>query len=470
MRIKTRARTRDGRSSRRTSPLAQSPLAQVAQVRAPVPRRRSPDPGPGTGGPDADRLHVLVYAFYCSPFRGSEHAAGWGVVQALKEVADLTVLVQESNVQHVREWEHDHPGERLGPGVTFVPVAKPARGRWVQEHVPLLENTVWRARYLGWLQEARRVAERVAAQRPFDVAIQASPGTYWLPSTVVDLGVPSVYGPAGGAARSSPRLWRYLGVRGLLGELGEQAFVQVAARTPWVRRTWRRADVRLVETEHALRQLPAELRSGTSIVNRAILVRVPPDPPVTPRRPYLVFPSQLEPRKGPRLALRALAHTPPHVRLAFLNEGPEEPVLRRLARRWGVADRVEFRGKVPRDELFTAWAEAAASVHTGLREEGGAALAEAMLAGVPVIVLGHGGARVVAEATTDPGRAVIVDVDGAERTARRLGRAMTRLVDASESAPATSARDGYLDQRSTREALRDAVRRAARTAATLRSA
>lgn len=395
----------------------------------------------------------MVFAFYGRPNSGSEHAAAWGIFRALKDVANLTIFVQEPHLPAIKEYLAVHPE----PHMRFVAVAQVPWGRWAWRLGRPIRKSMWRAQYLGWLRNVRDAARELEAEQHFDVALQASPGTYWLPSTVVDLDTPSVYGPAGGAATSPPRLWRYLGIRGVLGEWLEQAGVQPISRTPWVRRTWRKADVRLVETQHTLDQLPTVLRSDTEILNKAILVTVPPEIPITERRPYLVFPSQLEARKGPRLALRALVHAP-GVRLMFLNEGPEEAALRRLADRWGVADRIEFRGKVPREELFRAWSEAAASVHTGLREEGGAALSEAMLVGVPVVMLGHGGARVIAEANTDPDRIAIIDPAGAEETARRIGVAMSRF-----AAEPSSAVGSYLDQERACAALRDAVRRAAAT-------
>jgi glycosyltransferase involved in cell wall biosynthesis len=73
-------------------------------------------------------------------------------------------------------------------------------------------------------------------------------------------------------------------------------------------------------------------------------------------------------------------------------------------------------------------ARAAAAVFTGLREEGGIALAEAMAGGVPVIVLGHGGARVLAETAKDMSRMEIIEPGNVEETARRIGDAMKRFV------------------------------------------
>jgi glycosyltransferase involved in cell wall biosynthesis len=130
------------------------------------------------------------------------------------------------------------------------------------------------------------------------------------------------------------------------------------------------------------------------------------------------------------LAVRALARAPSEVRLVFLGEGSERRPLERLAKRLKVEDRVVFEGQVSRSEVLRRLAEASAVVFTGLREEGGIALAEALLLGVPVIVLAHGGAETVAATATDPERVALIPPGSVERTARLMGEAMGRFQQA----------------------------------------
>jgi glycosyltransferase involved in cell wall biosynthesis len=95
---------------------------------------------------------------------------------------------------------------------------------------------------------------------------------------------------------------------------------------------------------------------------------------------------------------------------------------------------------------------ASSTVFTGLREEGGLALAEAMLIGTPVIVLAHGGARTIASSTTDPDRVVLVAPDDPRTTAIQIGRAMTRFSHA-----LSQRHDPMLDGAAAAQVLRTAV-------------
>lgn len=408
--------------------------------------------------PSLRKPRVLVFAFACSPRQGSEAAAGWGEVRALEEVADLTVLTRPHNITEIEQWRQSNEQD-----VEYVAVT--ARHLGSRGHSnPLLHLALWRAYYLRWLAEAAAVGRRMHASQPFDAIVHATLGIYWLPTPAVHMNAPSVWGPVSGAASSPPPLYRYLGVGGVLSEWAEIATARLLARTPWTRGTWRSADIRLVESESTRSRLPRALRPTTEVVARSALCSAG-EIPHRPRTPLIVFSSPLERRKAPALALDAFARTPDNVRMAFIHRGPEEAALRARAERLGVAHRVEFRGKVPRDEMTATLGQCAAVVFTGLREEGGAALAEAMRGGVPVVVLGHGGAGTLARASTDTDRVAIVEPSTPRRTVRALAAAMTDFAQHLRTATHSTLADDAVVH-----ALQAAVLRAARTAATTASA
>ena len=125
--------------------------------------------------------------------------------------------------------------------------------------------------------------------------------------------------------------------------------------------------------------------------------------------------------------MRALAKTPDDVRLVFVGDGPKRRRIQRMAHKLGVAHRIELLGAVPRSDVLGLLASCKAAVFTGLREEGGLALAEAMYLGVPVIVLARGGAATIAESSTDSDRVALVQPGSGNETIQRLAEAMTRF-------------------------------------------
>lgn len=366
---------------------------------------------------ERDTLRVLVVAYACEPGRGSEPGAGWGLVNAASSFAACTVLTGPEHISALETWSAEHPEVRLD----VVEVPEPSWSR-LFERGRLLRFLI----YIAWLRRARRVAIGLAAEGRFDAAWHVTYSTYWLSSPAVDLNLPSVWGPVGGAVTTPLRLWRFLGPIGILIELVDFLAVRVLALAPATRRTARKATVPIVQNETTRHQLPTRAAEKAAVLNHALFTES------SARRgmggDFLLWVGPLESRKGPRLAVKALAHTPTQVRLVVAGDGPELRPLERLATRLGVRDRVELLGQVTRSKVMELLESCAAAVFTGLREEGGIALAEAMYAGVPVIVLAHGGAATIAMSSVDPDRVALVQPNDPAETVRQLADAMARFV------------------------------------------
>ncbi|MGI9627511.1 MAG: glycosyltransferase [Longimicrobiales bacterium] len=367
------------------------------------------------------RPRVLVFAYSAQPNRGSEPGGAWGVVMALAQVADVTVLVKSEHVPAIRKWE-ENATYAESSGVTFVEI-RPLVPRFLQKLHRITEFLT----YLMWLGTARRVGERMHLDAPFHLVHHVTYSAFWLPTPATGFGIPSVWGPVGGGVRAPRGLWGSLGIMGLFDELLDWGAVGAASRLPGTRRTWSQATVRVVQNEETRQALLPGLRESTHVLNSALLTTVNA-PPVFDVEPVVVFPSALVSRKGPRIALAALAHAP-GVRLQFAHGGPEEESLRKLADRLGVSDRVDFLGEIPRGELFERLSSASAALFAGVREEGGLALAEAMSLGTPVVVLSIGGAKRICEAAVDATRVALVDPGHWEDVAQGLGRAMRDFVE-----------------------------------------
>jgi len=173
--------------------------------------------------------------------------------------------------------------------------------------------------------------------------------------------------------------------------------------------------------------------------------RFRPDGPVAPRgtRPRIVALSRLVPRKGVDDVIRAMGLVPDAELLVVGGPAPamvaHDPECRRLmeiARAEGVADRVEFRGAMPREAVPALLRSADVVACTPWYEPFGIVPLEAMACGVPVVATRVGGLvdSVVHEVTglhvppRDPealGRALAALVASPERR-RAMGQAGAR--------------------------------------------
>ncbi len=391
------------------------------------------------------RPRLLVFAHACGPNAGSEPGAGWGMVMALHKIADLVVLTGSARAGDIRDWLAATPG----PHPMFVEVPDRVGGKWMRWHrIPHFIHYQW------WLRKARRTAKRVMATTKIDAVSHVTLSTYWLPTPANSLGIPSVWGPVGGAVTTPRDLWPLLGKSGVAQELLDIIGIRAMARLPASRRTARRATVAIVQNDETLHALPTEAQPNAVVLNHAIFNEVPPAESLEDNR-YALWASLMETRKGGRIAIEALARASKDIRLVMVGDGPQRSALEQLAAELGVADRIEFPGWVTRGEAIELMRHATTTVFTGLREEGGLALTEALYTARRVIVLDHGGAGSIARRATDETRVARVSAGNVDQVISGFAAAL----DSHFAAPEAS-HSPLLDRKAAIDELEQAVLKA----------
>jgi glycosyltransferase involved in cell wall biosynthesis len=334
----------------------------------------------------------------------------------------------------IEAWLEQNPEQSL----EHVVVAEPRRTSMMKRH-RIGEFLL----YLAWQRRAEKMGRALVESGDFDVAVHATLSAFWLPSVAVDVGLPSMWGPVGGAVTTPVKLWPLLGWKGIASEIMDWLAVRLMSLLPATRRTWRRATVRVVQNEETRRRLPRDLQSDTVVMNHAIFHEVSfeePDGEQDHEGGRVVWVSPMDSRKGPELAVRALAKTHPSVHMIMAGDGPERIRIETMARTLGLADRISFEGMVSHEQALQIIREADVALFTGLREEGGLALSEAMLLGTPVVVLANGGAATIARSSIDASRVSLVEPAEMSDTIANMAAAIEHQIEQAFSASVESRR------------------------------
>jgi glycosyltransferase involved in cell wall biosynthesis len=351
--------------------------------------------------PEPRGLRIVLVSFACDPTRGSEPAIGWGWAETLAtrgHTVEVLTHPESDNVRHIRRRveELGEVGERIKVHVIPLPHA-PA---WTGLLPGFLRDMAQEVKlYDGWQRRALAHARRHGLGAA-DLVHHVSYGSLQGGSALRRLGPPLVFGPVGGGQTAPHSHRRYLGTAYWQEALRTVLWVGCLSRRPQCRLTLRKAAAVLAtnrDTARLARRLSgADTRLMLADGIQESLIRDAPEArqnrPTRP--PTVLWVGRLHPRKTPELAVRAIAHLRsefPDARLVVLGDGPLRPSLERLAHRLGVAEAIEFRGLLPREEVFAACDDADVFLMTSLRDSSSTQTLEAWARGLPVVHLGHHG-------------------------------------------------------------------------------
>jgi glycosyltransferase involved in cell wall biosynthesis len=221
----------------------------------------------------------------------------------------------------------------------------------------------------------------------FDIAHQLMPQAARYASPLRHFDVPYVIGPLGGAL-DTPEAFRDEVVSApiftRLRALDSYRF----RHDPWLRQSYSRAACVLgvaPYVKEVLGDLP--LRRFESVLELGADDVAPPRArPVEPGKLRVLHVGRAVRTKGLRDTVRALAHLSdlPGITLTSAGTGEDLDPCRAEAARLGVADRVRFLGRIPRDEVEALYESHDVFCFPSFREPAGGVLYEAMRHGLPV--------------------------------------------------------------------------------------
>jgi glycosyltransferase involved in cell wall biosynthesis len=338
------------------------------------------------------RLKVLVAAYACSPYKGSEPGVGWGFVCELAKRHDLWVIVEEEKFRSDIEcYLATHPEF---PSSVHFHFLRKQRNRWLRKLWP--PSYYWY--YRAWHEQAFVLANKLHTEVGFDLAHQLTMVGFREPGYLWRLGIPFVWGPVGGMGIFP---WRYLHVVGAYGALyylgynllnlwqmhyslhprlaaraaGAGLIVatpenQVGAARYWGCESTLLSEVGLPPAVIGLEPVPRQLGSPLKIV----------------------WCGQHTSGKALNLGLYALASMRDYLwELHVLGKGPRTNAWESLSDQLGLSGDCHFHGWLERDAALSIMSSAHVMLITSLRDLTSTVTIEALAMGLPIVCLDHCG-------------------------------------------------------------------------------
>lgn len=351
-------------------------------------------PSKSTSDRQCSRPVVVVSSYSFAPRQGSESGTGWETVKTLSSVYEVYVVCAK---HYQSNFVPEDFTELKAKGITVV----------FFDHEPLLwllklpGPVPWtKIYYLIWQKRAGKIFEKLIFDHKPVGLLHATWGTGRVTTSLVDKGVPVIFGPVGGFESGSPAIDRGLGIKNWISERLRRFHIKRSLRSRTLSRMYEKIDLVLActqESEESIRQLGARriermTNAGVSAEKAKMLGSL--------RQNYqestelkLLFASRFVGWKGEELAIRAIAEVNDRpVKLTMLGHGKNLHRCKKLAIQLKVTDRVEFIRYLPEwDDVWSLFANSDGFVFPSLHDSGGTSVLEAMAAELPVVCLDLGG-------------------------------------------------------------------------------
>jgi glycosyltransferase involved in cell wall biosynthesis len=375
------------------------------------------------------RLRVIVSAYACSPFGGSEPGVGWGFVAGLAKHHDLWVIVEEEKFREdIERYLAADPD--FAQRVRFYFIRK-ERNRWLRKLWP--PSYYWY--YHRWHQDAYRLALQLHHDVGFDLAHQLTMVGFREPGLLWKLPVPFVWGPIGGMGVFP---WRFLPVVGGYGALYYLGYnLCNRLQMIFLSRSRQAAQVAASGLGNGLIAATPENRAGAakywgcagSVLTEVGLPRAPVHQiaeRATGEPLRLVWTGLHVPRKALNLALQALSRlrvADVDWELHILGEGQQTAVWQQLAISLGISARCRWHGWLARERALDLMQRSHVMLITSLRDLTSTVTVEALALGLPIVCLDHCGfAEVVNEHC-----GIKIPVTSPSQVIEEIARAVVRL-------------------------------------------
>jgi glycosyltransferase involved in cell wall biosynthesis len=334
-------------------------------------------------------MKILVVAYACDPYRGSESGVGWAAVCRIARHHDVWVLANDSNRAG---WERG-ASEGIIPSNVHVRFLRKSRNHLKNRFLARLQDWL---RVADFNSKVLTAAHAWHAEVGFDISHQVTIAAWRMPSPLWQLPIPSVWGPIGGAGWMPPAFRSMLSPKSRAFETLRDWNTWMMERSKTFRDCIRNTAVVIAaneETEQFLkphRQGNCMLNLHVSSISESKIHQFARPMKSNVSGPLRLFAGgNIEGRKGVSLALRALADVAKQgidFHYTVAGGGPEIQTLRKLSNELGIEDRVDFHPGYSGDNYLQALQNTDVYFLPSFRETMGMTLVEAILAGCYPVV------------------------------------------------------------------------------------
>jgi len=340
---------------------------------------------------------ILLSAFACNPYSGSEAGYGWCWSEGLvSEGFEVHCLTREANRDGIEK-------HTIIDNLHIHYISLPFE---LERLYSMSQITIY-VYYMIWQWMAYRLAKNLHKEFNFKLAHHVTWGSIQQGSFLYKLKIPFIFGPAGGGQQAPVLFKKYFSHHWSVEKKREFVSNLMVHFNPACKSMLKNADSVLVSNRDTF--LLAQTAGAKKIfltLDTAIPKSFFPEGFISRKlisgQLKLLWIGRLLPRKGLLLVLEVMNNLKayPGITLTVVGDGEMRKPAEDKCAEFQLQDSVSFKGAVPYDQVREFYASHEAFFFTSLRESGGVQLVEAMAFSLPIITLDlHGSGEIVTEQT-----------------------------------------------------------------------
>lgn len=367
---------------------------------------------------------ILVSAYACEPFKGSEQAVGWNIVIELAKTHEVHVITRANNEDVI---EPNIPNE-IRANITF--------HYYDSLYFKKLKNKEKGIYlyYTAWQFGIIKLAKRVIKEFNIEYALHLTMGSIWLPTFLALLPTKFLWGPIGGGEAIPASFIKTLSIRGRLLQYFRCVLKYSIYVNPLIIYSAIKAKKIFYRTEMTRDLFPAPLREKCIfLADGAIEYSIIREHVRRERGETIVkfvVTGRLIHTKNIKTIVEAMRLVPSslNIKLTIVGSGPEENRIKELISEYHLENKIEHISSVPREDVLTILENSDVYLFASLKEACNLSLLEAMAIGLPVVCLNWTGMAL----STDDSCAIRLNPSNPIQMPKDMANAIVRLAEDKE--------------------------------------
>lgn len=373
---------------------------------------------------------ILISAYGCEPFKGTEQGVGWNWVVKMAKYNELYIITRKNNKEII---ESNIPKD-VEKNLNFI----------YHDANQLIRKLKRKERglyfyYFIWQLGVYKIAKKMLKDIEFDYSMHLSFGSMWMPTFLPFIKIPFIWGPVGGGESVPFNYLKMFPFKQKIVQFSRILLKKTSCINPLILVPSKRACAILTRTEESAKVIPRRFREKNKVIletamENEIINYLDDKLDDKKNNGYinLIYTGRLIPIKAVENIIHALPIVLKEykVKLTIIGKGPEKKNINKLIEKYNIYKNVEVLEEIPRQEVLKKLAESDIYLFPSLKEGGTWALMEAMALKLPCICMNLSGMSVITDDTT----AIRLNASNPKQTIIDFAEAIISLIENKEYA------------------------------------